>query len=128
MSIYCYLAFALSLVVLSGCTKEDTQNIQKQSALLTEEKGLQNVPLTGKGAVCKVDGVPDGWVIIAQTSEASCPRDISNNAWLIKQPGASELVCKISPIPSGYGVVAQHSNTACPPPLAFNSVRIERRH
>ena len=129
MSKYLGLIFAVSIVMFYGCTKqEDGQINQEEGTSLTEKEEFRNVPLTETRAVCKVHGAPDGWVIIGQQSDASCPKDIPNNAWLIKQPGFSELVCKVSMIPPGYIVVAQHSNTACPPPLAFNAVQIERRH
>lgn len=50
---------------------------------------------------CTNQFIPQGWVIIRQIPSIQCS---FGNAFVIKQPGYSELVCPYSPIPSNYVV------------------------
>ena len=59
--------------------------------------------------ICKGQNIPNGFVIIGQTTSFSCSDNL-NNAWIIKRPGNQETVCKSSPIPDGYVIIGQTTN------------------
>ena len=64
-------------------------------------------------SICKNQRVPNGWVIIAESTNFSCPGRWDNQ-WTIKKPGRQENVCKASKIPSNYVIVAERTDFSCP--------------
>jgi len=76
-------------------------------------KKLETLPGGERLVICKGYAIPTGWVIIGEIPSTSCPGSFPN-AWVIKQPGLTEVVCKVSPIPSNYVRIGEGPSTSCP--------------
>lgn len=72
-----------------------------------------------KGREVAVAPVPEGYVVIGQVRSPACANSsdpaLTENAWEIRLPGASETVCKGFPLPRGYVMIAERSVSNCPP-------------
>lgn len=62
--------------------------------------------------ICAGQPIPQGWVIVARTTNFQCSSSL-DNAYVIKQPGPSEVVCAYSPIPANYVVTGTTTNFQC---------------
>lgn len=74
--------------------------------------------------ICAGQPIPQGWVIVARTTNFECSSSL-DNAYVIKQPGSSEVVCAYSPVPSNYVVTGITTNFQCSSSL--HNAKIIRR-
>lgn len=103
-----------TLVAAQGAKMADEAKVidQRSLAPLSEEQ-LKKMQMAGDVSLCKNQQIPNGWVVIAEGSNASCPGNFPNT-WTIRQPGPVESICKVSPIPAGYIIQGEASHGLCP--------------
>lgn len=103
----------------------NNESNSQQPALSDEQLAVcSNADESNTITICKDQQIPDGFVIIAQTTNFQCPSNL-DNAWIIKRPGQRELVCAVSPIPPGYVITGRDTNFQCPSNLD-NALRIQK--
>ena len=85
-----------SLVCLAGSAVSAQQKTRRKSGAAP--------------AICKVQSVPRGMVIVGQKANAACSQGVE---FIVKRPGAKEIVCDGSPIPDGYVVEERTGSMPC---------------
>ena len=62
--------------------------------------------------------LPEGYVVLGEVNSPACANSqdpaVTNNAWEIRKPGASETVCKGFPLPRGYVMFGERFVSSCP--------------
>lgn len=103
-----YLITATVLFSIASALQLKDSRLEVRAAMAQMPQGLlySQSSLT----ICNSQDIPQGWVIIRQIPSIQCS---SNNAFVIKQPGDSELVCPYSPIPPNYVITGTVGSLEC---------------
>ena|ERR1700752_900611 len=78
------------------------------SAALAQQKSGKK-PAASR-AICKVQSVPEGMVIVAHKANSACAEGVE---FIVKKPAPGEKVCANSPIPDAFRVEDTTGSPAC---------------